>query len=278
MNEIESILCNILHCKRSELYLDRAHRALHAPETRRLEEILRRRMEGEPLQYLLGSADFMGLELRVRPGVLVPRPETEVLVNEAVSRLNVPMASALDILDLGTGSGNIAIALATFLPPDRLGRLVSVDISPVCLSVARSNARRCGVADKIKFLESDLFSSLGRNRFDVIISNPPYVSRRDFKRLPRDVRREPVEALLADRHGLSFYERIEEGARIFLKDEGWIFLEIGETQVEGIRKIFKKRNVWSAVEVIKDLTGRDRVAIIRKAGSFDNFLKKKKIP
>ncbi|MDD5019754.1 MAG: peptide chain release factor N(5)-glutamine methyltransferase [Candidatus Omnitrophica bacterium] len=264
MNEIESILCKVLDCSRPELYLDRSRRALRFRESRRLDDILRRRMEGEPLQYLLGDVDFMGLKLRVKPGVLVPRPETEVLVEEAVRRLKEADACCRNILEIGTGSGNIAIALASFLPAGCLGHIVAVDVSPTCLSVARSNARRCGVSGKITFLMSDLFSSLKKERFDVFISNPPYISRREAGRLPRDVQREPAQALLAGQDGLFFYRRIEQGARTFLKAGGQVFLEIGETQAGALRKIFQRRAGWSAVEFIKDLAGRDRVAVIGK--------------
>lgn len=262
MNEIESIFCHILRCNRSELYLDHSRRALRFGENRRLEAILRRRLQGAPLQYLLGDVDFMGLELRVRPGVFVPRPETEVLVDEALNRFNSGGASRLNILDIGTGSGNIAIALASFLPESRRGRIVAVDISDVCLSVARANARRCGVAEKIIFVKSDLFSALGGERFDAIISNPPYVSWREYGHLAADVRREPREALCAPENGLYFYRKFAETAAGFLKPCGSLFLEIGDTQQEGIREIFARRRGWSAVEFIEDLRGAERIAII----------------
>ena len=266
MNEIESILCKVLACDRSSLYLGRARRALHASENRRLEAILRRRLQGEPLQYLLGDVDFMGLKLRVRPGVLIPRPETEILVDEALKRFLcggvAKTGGRLDILDIGTGSGNIAIALAAFLPKDLCGRIVAVDISDTCLSVARANARHCGVADKIRFVKSDLFSALGQERFDAIISNPPYVSQREYRHLAQDVRQEPREALVASDNGLYFYRRFARSAAGFLKPGGSLMLEIGDTQQEEIREIFGRRQGWSAVEFIEDLRGTQRIAIV----------------
>jgi len=265
MNEIESILCKVLACDRSSLYLDHSRRALRVRDSRRLEEILRRRLQGEPLQYLLGDVDFMGLKLRVRPGVLIPRPETEILVDEALKRFLcgavAKTGGRLDILDIGTGSGNIAIALAVFLPKDLCGRIVAVDASDVCLSVARANARRCGVADKITFVKSDLFSALGQERFDAIVSNPPYVSQREYRHLAQDVRQEPKEALVAPENGLYFYRRFSMSSARFLKPGGMLLLEIGDTQDKEIRKIFGRRQGWSAVEFIEDLRGIQRIAI-----------------
>lgn len=268
MNEIESILCKVLACDRSSLYLGHARRALHASENRRLEAILRRRLQGEPLQYLLGDVDFMGLKLRVRPGVLVPRPETEILVDEALKRFlcdRQPKTDGrLNILDIGTGSGNIAIALAAFLPKDLCGQITAVDLSDICLSVARANARRCGVAGKIAFVKSDLFSALGGRRFDAVISNPPYVSPREYGHLAQDVRREPREALVAPGNGLYFYRRFARSAARFLKPGGMLLLEIGDAQDKEIRKIFGRRQGWSAVEFIEDLRGIQRIAVMAK--------------
>jgi release factor glutamine methyltransferase len=265
MNEIESILCKVLACDRSSLYLAHSRRALHVAESRRLEILLRRRLQGEPLQYLLGDVDFMGLKLRVRPGVLVPRPETEILVDEALKRFlcgSLPGTDGrLDILDVGTGSGNIAIAMAAFLPQGRRGRITAVDISDICLCVARANAKRCGVADRIRFVKSDLFSALKGERFDAIISNPPYVSLREYGRLAQDVRREPREALVASGNGLYFYRKIARAAAKFLKPGGMLFLEIGDTQDKEIAKIFGRRPGWSAVEFIEDLRGVRRIAV-----------------
>ncbi len=268
MNEIESILCKVLACDRSSLYLDHSRRALHGAENRRLEVLLRRRLQGEPLQYLLGDADFMGLKLRVRPGVLVPRPETEILVDETLKRFlcgSLPATDGrLDILDVGTGSGNIAITLAAFLPQERRGRITAVDISGTCLCVARANAKRCGVADRIRFVKSDLFSALEGECFDAIISNPPYVSLREYRHLAEDVRREPREALVAPGNGFYFYRRFARTAAKFLKPGGSLFLEIGDTQAGEIEKIFGRRQGWSAVKFIEDLRGVKRIAIMTK--------------
>ncbi|MFA5038539.1 MAG: peptide chain release factor N(5)-glutamine methyltransferase [Candidatus Omnitrophota bacterium] len=264
MNEIETILCKLLACSRSELYLERSRKALSEKESRRLEAVLRRRMSGEPLQYLLGDADFMGLKLAVKPGVLIPRPETEVLVEETLACLKALFPAPLKILDLCTGSGNIAIALAAFLPARVCDEILATDISGTCLSVARGNARRCGVSDRIMFLESDLFLNLKGRAFDAIVSNPPYVSLRDYKRLPWDVRQEPAQALLAPENGLYFYKRIEKGSRDFLKPGGTLFLEIGDGQRQGLLKIFSRSSLWHEPRFIRDMAGRDRVAVIRR--------------
>lgn len=265
MNEIETILCQLLSCSRSELYLDRSRKALSEKVSRQLERVIQRRKEGEPLQYVLGRTDFMGLTLSVKPGVLIPRPETEVLVEHVLGFLKSKFQAPLKILDVGTGSGNIAIALAALLPLRTCDRLTAVDISPICLGVARANAKKCGVFGKISFKKSDLFSGLKKGDiFDVIVSNPPYVSPREYKHLPLDVRQEPEQALLARENGLYFYKKIEQTSRDFLATCGKIFLEIGDGQRQGLLKIFSRRHLWQEPVFIKDLAGRDRVCIVSR--------------
>ncbi len=263
MNEIETILTKLLKCDRSQLYLDKDRLTLGARRFNRLEQILKKRLSGQPLQYLIGEVEFMGLKLKVKPGVLIPRPETEILVENAIVRISASQEMTPRILDLGTGSGNIAIALAKFLKGIQI---YAVDISDLCLSVARTNARLNGVWNKITFVRSDLFSCFkGKNEmFDFLVSNPPYIAPHQYERLPDDVRHEPSLALLAKEEGLYFYSRIEEGARTSLKARGVIFLEIGDGQALDVRKIFKGSSLWKEVKFIKDYHGIERVAIIKK--------------
>jgi len=263
MNEIETILCKLLHCDRSTLYLDRSRLALSKRQMNRLEDILKKRVKGAPLQYLVGDAEFMGLRFRVRPGVLIPRPETEILVEEAIKHISKMSSSSCRILDIGTGSGNIAVSLAKASPKFKV---YAVDISDICLSVARANAKLNAIEKKIRFLKSDLFGVFKgkKMKFDFIVSNPPYIAKDQLKLLPEDVRQEPVLALEAAEKGLYFYKEIEKGSRVHLAEGGALFLEIGAGQSSGIRKIFKDQRHWKEVKFIKDHNGIERVAIIKK--------------
>ena len=265
MNEIETILTKLLKCDRQALYLEKNRSLLDLKKFNRLEHILQKRVSGEPLQYLVGDVEFMGLTLSVKPGVLIPRPETEILVEEAIKEISLEKKERCSVLDIGTGSGNIAIALAASkkLPGFQI---TAVDISEACLSVARANAKRHHLDGKIIFCSSDLFSCFQKEniRFDFIISNPPYVSDKEYAHLPLDVQKEPLGALLAEEDGFYFYRRIQEEARTYLVPGGMIFLEIGAGQVQGIKKIFSDSSVWKGVKFIKDYNHSDRVALIKR--------------
>lgn len=267
MNEIETLLCKIYGCGRSALYLDAACAPLSPLKASRLERLLRRRISGAPLQYLTEDAVFMGLRLSVAPGVLIPRPETEILVEEAIREISAAGKKRLRILDIGTGSGNIAIALATH-GFSGASQVFAVDISDTCLAIARRNARTCGVAEKIIFLKSDLFGCFGKRgvRFDFVVANPPYIPSARYDFLPEDVRREPALALLGGADGLDFYRRIEQEARSYLCSGGMLVLEIGDDQREGIAGIFADPLLWTYRRFVKDLNGRDRVAVIQRVG------------
>ncbi len=264
MNEIEAIFCKLLNCDRSSLYLDEHLSLLEPGQCDRLEAILKKRLRGEPLQYLVGDTEFMGLKFKVRPGVLIPRPETETLVEEVLNEISSWQGSvAPRVLDIGTGSGNIAIALAKSL---KKADIHACDISDACLVLARTNARSHGVTGRVTFHKSDLFCCFEDRdtKFDYIVSNPPYITIDDYAHLPLDVLREPSLALVAGKDGFYFYRRIEEGARRFLKAGGKIFLEIGKGQAEGIKKIFSGPKAWGEVKFVKDLCGIDRIAIVAK--------------
>jgi release factor glutamine methyltransferase len=252
MNEIEAIFCKLLHCDRASLYMDKHTSFMTSKKVHDLEEILKKRINGEPLQYLLGDMEFMGLRFRVRPGVLIPRPETELLVEEALRVIKSRPPGPCDVLDIGTGSGNIAVSLAKF-GLGRGVRVTAVDISDDCLSVAVDNARHHDVAERIEFLHSDIFSALDTEEsFDMIISNPPYVAERAYDALPDDVKREPFGALVAPHEGLYFYEEIEAGARRHLKPGGSVFLELGVNQASAVERLFSDKNNWHEVRLIKD--------------------------
>ncbi len=265
MNDLEIILCKLFGCGRPELYLNRQRPPLTGAQARGLESSLKKRLAGEPVQYIVGETEFMGLRMKVKPGVLVPRPETEILVEVMLERLAGHVKPGGKILDLGTGSGNIIIALAASgkLPG---AAFYSADISDTCLTQARVNARLNGVEEKIVFLKSDLFRAFqkGFNYFDAVVSNPPYVTRREYRRLPENVLHEPKRALLAGKDGLVFYRRIEADSRNYLNPGGWVFLEIGDGQAGSLREIFEDKDIWDPIEIIPDDAGLDRVAVVRR--------------
>jgi len=222
--------------------------------------LLRRRLSGVPLFYLTGTKEFWSIPLKVSPAALIPRPETETLVEKV---LELASRDGECILDLGTGSGNIAIALAKELPR---ARIFGADISERALRLARENALRLK-AGRIQFVRSDLFSAFRKTglRFDFIVSNPPYVSRRDWLRLPAEIRNfEPRRALLAGESGLELISRLVRGARSFLEPGGHLIFEIGNGQRDAVLALFGSG--WTEIETAWDLAGRPRVITARRSG------------
>lgn len=218
-----------------------------------------RRQTGEPIQYITGQSDFFGIPFSVGPGVLIPRPETEHLVEEAI-RLARPMPSPA-IADIGTGSGIIAVALATELPH---ARLTAVDCSTQALVIARDNAQRNHVEDRIHFLESDLLSALEGRTFHIIASNPPYIPQTDHDSLSVEVRdHEPHSALFAGPDGLSIYQRLIPEALQYLVPGGWLVLEIGYGQQPAIEALFQASG-YQNIGFLPDYQGIPRVATAQR--------------
>jgi release factor glutamine methyltransferase len=218
-----------------------------------------KRRDGVPLSYLTGTKEFWSIPLEVSPSVLIPRPETEVLVEKV---LELSTRERETILDLGTGSGNIAIALAKELPR---ARIFAADISARALNVARRNAALQKVR-QVDFVRSDLFSAFRKTgvRFDFIVSNPPYVSRHDWDGLPPEIREfEPRRALLAGESGLELIQRLIRQARTFLKPGGYLIFEIGDGQRDDVLARFGRR--WTEIETAWDLAGKPRVITARRA-------------
>jgi release factor glutamine methyltransferase len=219
------------------------------------QEKIARRATHEPIQYIIGEQEFYGLTLRVTPAVLIPRPETEHLVEAALARL--PRTEPIRIADIGTGSGAIAIALAHALPH---ARITALDISTAALAVAKENATRHNIQDRIDFRESDLLTAVQGEVFDAIVSNPPYVStNEELEEQVRDY--EPATALYAGESGLDIYRRLIPQAHAALKSEGWLMMEIGHGQREAIAELLHN---WTAVEFINDLQNIPRVAIAQR--------------
>jgi release factor glutamine methyltransferase len=221
--------------------------------------LIERRKAGVPLSYLTGTKEFWSIPLAVSPSVLIPRPETEILVEKV---LELSSRDRENILDLGTGSGNIAIALAKELPR---AQIFAADVSERALRVARRNAS-FHKACQVRFVRSNLFSGFRGTeiRFDFIVCNPPYISRRDWDALPAEIRDyEPRRALFAGDSGLEFVGRLVRRAGTFLKSGGYLLLEIGDGQRDEVLGFFGRR--WTEIETAWDLSGTPRVITARKA-------------
>ena len=222
------------------------------------------RASGVPTQYLTGKQEFWGLDLEVSPAVLIPRPETEHVIEATLERLgsereNVP----LRIADIGTGSGCIAVALAHELPQ---AEIVATDISREALEVARRNAARHSVANRIQFIESNLFDQLREEspRFDVIVSNPPYIPISEAPQLQREVRaHEPPIALFAGDDGHAIYAPLIREASNFLEPGGLLVVELGHDSLSGVQKLIAESQSWTQVEIKNDLAQIPRVISAR---------------
>lgn len=223
------------------------------------QSLLSRRLEGEPVAYILGQREFFGLNFTVTPNVLIPRPETEILVEAALER--IAKESAWRILDLGTGSGAVAISLARHRP---LAEVVAVEASASALAVANANARRLG-ADNLSCLASDWYAELGVKKFDTIVANPPYVEADDPHMARGDVRFEPRTALAAGPTGLDDLSIIIAAAPTHLTPGGWLLVEHSWNQGAACRVLFEARN-FSGVHTLRDLAGQERVTLGRHPG------------
>ena len=256
--ETEWILRDVLQLSRLEIYLQH-ERPLLPAELQQIKTLLLQRASGVPLQYVLGQAEFMGLTLQVGPEVLIPRPETEVLVETIIARLKSSPDTEWRILDIGTGSGCIAIALARQLPQARLN---AIDISPAALDIAKANARLLQVADQIEFQELDILSHLPdcSTPYDVVVSNPPYVAGKMFAQLPDNVKNhEPHIALQPPGDELAFYRRLAAIAPSLLKPGGLLAVEIGgDYQVQPVCALLNEE-IFAAPAVIRDYGGHSRV-------------------
>lgn len=240
---------------------------LSQEQAERFSEFVERRAQGEPLQYIIGHQEFFGLDFEVTSDVLIPRPESELLVETA---LKLAGASAAPfICDVGTGSGCLAIALLHELRETPGTRAVAIDISPAALAVAKRNAARHSVAEQIHFVLSDCFSALDpedprQSSFDLIISNPPYVAERALAGLQREVRDfEPRQALAAGPDGLAIIRRLLGEAGNFLKTGGHFLFEIGFDQREAVEQVID-RDRWKLLDIHSDLQGIPRTIALQK--------------
>ncbi len=252
----ELLLADILNLKRLELYLS-YEKPLNEKEKGKYREFLKRRGEHEPLQYILGYADFYGERFIVNRNVLIPRPETELLI-EKICKENLS-PEIISILDIGAGSGNISIMLKKEIPS---AEITAVDISEEALKVASENAKRLLKNEEINFIQADIFSGDFPEQFsdiEIIVSNPPYVPIEEFEELDEEVKTfEPKKAVTDNGDGLSFYRRISEVAILSLKEGGKIYLEIGHKESNEVSSILE-RSGFANIEVTKDLSGIERI-------------------
>lgn len=253
--QTELLLAHQLKLPRMKLYLN-FERVLSSSELDALRATVMRRAQREPLQHIIGSTSFCGLEMVVNKHVLIPRPETELLAELAWQFLSTLNPQPSTCLDFGTGSGCIAIAIAAKCP---MARIVALDVSPDAIAVAKQNAAGNAVQDRIEFRCGDGFGTLnGGEKFDLIVSNPPYIASEEIATLEAEVREfDPRGALDGGADGLDFYRRLAAEAGAFLKSNGKIIIEFGEGQAKDIGDIFAAKQ-WTVESVHQDYTKRER--------------------
>ena len=258
----ELLMMFVLGRERAYLF---AHpeRELNCEEQAQYDEVIRERARGCPTQYITGHQEFWGLDLLVSPAVLIPRPETEHVIETVLGLVNEyhhDGPSRLKLLDVGTGSGCIALALASELPHVEIH---ACDISDEALEMARINAARLGLGGKVLFRKSDLLSVYAGERFDFVISNPPYVGEADADKVQKQVREfEPKIAVFSGQEGLEVYRKLAPQAHEHLREGGWFVTEIGFSEEARVRALL---TAWADVEITADLQGIPRVIAARKA-------------
>jgi len=276
--EAEILLAHVLGVERIDLYM-RYEQPVAEEERSRLRELVRRRAEREPVRYLIGTCEFMSLALKVTRGCLIPRPETELLVEEVLRAAGVkrrPVGAAkpagepapaapVSVIDLCTGCGCVAVSLAVYLPA---ARVTASDLSPAALAVARENAEGHGVAGRVAFLEGDLFAPLDAadvQPADFLVANPPYVAEAEWPGLAPEIREhEPRTALVAGPAGTEVIERIVKGAPAYLKTGGTMLLEIGAEQGPRAAGAASAVRGLADVRIVKDYAGLDRILAAKK--------------
>jgi len=265
--EAELLLAHGLKLERIQLYL-KFDQPLAEEELAHCRELVRRRVQGEPVSYILGYREFFGSSFKVTPAVLIPRPETEQLVEEALNwaQGQKEKTSPLGLLDLGTGSGCIGLTLLKKLPE---AKLIAVDISQEALVVAQENAAQLGVGDRVQFVHADAATAsdvlkafksfVGKSTVDIVVANPPYIASTDPSVEEGVVKFEPHQALFACDEGLALLKKWSQTYKNFLSDEGLMLMEMGYTQGEAMKKYFQGLEVFQEISVIKDLSGHDRI-------------------
>lgn len=261
--DAEILLARAMGCKRIDLYV--RHGEIPAePARERFRDLVKRRSKGEPVAYLVGHKEFFSIDFEVNASVLIPRPDTETLVDQALRFLKIRGATPVKVLDLGTGSGCLAITLAKLLPQSRV---TAIDLSAAALVVAKSNAKKHGLEERITWLEGDLFSPLkAGDRFDLIVSNPPYIPTGEIAKLDVGVKNhEPMTALDGGKDGLDFYRRIWPGALAHLLPDAKVMVEVGFDQAAQVEDLARKAG-FSQVKSVADM-GRIPRVVMGSTGS-----------
>lgn len=251
----ELLLADVLNYKRLDLYTN-FEQPLKEDEINKYREYIRQRAHFEPLQYIIGKTEFFGLTFKVNKNVLIPRPETEILVEKILEKFKI--YDEVNILDIGTGSGNIAITLAKNLPNSKI---TAIDKSKEAISIAKENSIINKVSEKINFSEIDILKNNFSfdNKFDLVVSNPPYVNFEEYKNLQKEIIDfEPASALTDYEDGLKFFNVIIKKAQNILKSNSKIFFEIGFGQAEDVKKILLENN-FQKIEIYKDYSNIERV-------------------
>jgi release factor glutamine methyltransferase len=258
--DVELFLCDILKYKKIELYMN-SRNTFPEEKIKVFNEYLARRIKKEPVAYILGKKGFLDYELLVNRNVLIPRPETELLVETCFDMIKKDV-KGYEILDLCTGSGAIAVGIARKFP---FVRVTASDVSRGALKVAKQNAEKYKVENNIKFIQSDLFKGFKKeNKFHLIISNPPYVPREEMKGLMDDVKLfEPKEALDGGKEGLRFYREIIRRAPYFLLPGGFLALEVGYNQSGLIKTMFMNSGKYTIIKTVRDYALIDRIIIVK---------------
>ena len=255
--EIEWLLCALLDCNRLNVYL-RFEEPLSQSQLTILRNWVKRRLQNEPLQYITGSCDFYGRQFLINSKVLIPRPETERLVDIAIEKIKG--INSPSILDVGTGSGCIATTLGLEIPDSKV---MGVDISLDALEVANENkAKLC--SENVLFIEMDILNTLPEKLFDLLISNPPYIPKNEMENLMKDVKDfEPVIALEDENNGFTFYKRFAEIGRTLVKPGAWFVLEVGMGDHPSMVQSIFSNSGYLNVELIKDYNGDNRVLVVQ---------------
>lgn len=251
--DAEILLAHVLKWRRLSFYVD-SEKKLPLESILRFNELINRRLEGVPVAYLTCTKEFMGLAFAVNEKVLIPRPDTEILT-EFVGEYLRGLGGEVTFADLGVGSGAISISILKFV---KSARAAAVDISSEALEVAKFNAEKFHVEDRIEFFQGNLFAPLEGKIFNAIVSNPPYIPTSELETLQSEVQREPRIALDGGEDGLNFYRQIISDAPKFLVDGGLLAVEVGINQASAVKILFEEAN-FTDVEIIKDLAGIDRV-------------------
>ncbi|MDD5021909.1 MAG: peptide chain release factor N(5)-glutamine methyltransferase [Endomicrobiaceae bacterium] len=253
--DAEVLLCYVLKIKRSRLFFNR-ELAVSVQQFNTYSRYISKRITGQPVAYILGKTEFMGLDFIVNENVLIPRQETELLTEEVINQIKINKYEK--VLDMCTGSGCIAISVAK----DSAVEITASDISDKAIKVAVENAVINNVADKINFIISDMFSNISEQKFDIIISNPPYVKEEEFEKLEKELQFEPKQALVAREEGLFFYKQIAEKSKNYLNQKGLIIVELNANIPDKITGIFTNKG-YKKIKLIKDYAGLDRVLVLK---------------